>query len=62
MIYDMASNTMFETADVTVKIVADETGVERFLADAKDKVKTKTYTYKEIQRRTRRRRPQRQPS
>lgn len=45
MIYDMASNTMFETADVTVKIVADETGVERFLADAKDKVKTKTYTY-----------------
>jgi len=44
-IYDLAKNVLFETSDVTVKILDDGTGIEKFLSDAKDKVKEKTYTY-----------------
>lgn len=43
MIYDMAKNIMFETADVTVYIVDDGTGLNDFLTDAKQKVQNRTY-------------------
>ena len=42
MIYDMAKNVMFETADVTVNILDDGTGLNDFLADAKKKVQDHT--------------------
>lgn len=44
-IYDMAKNILFETSDVTVKIVDDGSGLTSFLEDAKSKVQTKTYQY-----------------
>lgn len=43
-IYDMAKNVMFDTPDVTVAIMDDGTGTEKFLRDAKEMVKTKVYT------------------
>lgn len=43
-IYDMAKNVMFDTSDVTVAIMDDGTGTEKFLRDAKEMVKTKSYT------------------
>lgn len=42
-IYDMAKNVMFDTPDVTVAIMDDGTGTEKFLRDAKEMVKTKVY-------------------
>ena len=41
MIYDMAKNVLFETADVTVKILDDGSGLSAFLDDAKRKVRTR---------------------
>ena len=41
LIYDMAKNVLFETADVTVKIIDDGTGMSAFLEDAKSKVTTR---------------------
>ncbi len=41
MIYDMAKNVLFETADVTVKILDDGSGLSAFLDDAKRKVCTR---------------------
>lgn len=38
-IYDLAKNILFETADVTVQIIDDGTGVEALLRDAKTKVR-----------------------
>ena len=40
LIYDMAKNILFETADVTVKVIDDGTGMNAFLEDAKSKVTT----------------------
>lgn len=40
LIYDMAKNILFETADVTVKVIDDGTGMCAFLEDAKSKVTT----------------------
>ena len=45
MIYDMAKNVLFETADVTVEIIGDDTGLTSFLKDAKEKVKNRVYQY-----------------
>ena len=42
-IYDMAKNILFETGDVTVKIVDDGSGLTKFLEDAKSKVKDHVY-------------------
>lgn len=45
-IYDLAKNVLFETADVTVSIIDDGTGVESLLRDAKEMVQNKkTVTY-----------------
>lgn len=44
-IYDLAKNVLFETADVTVEIMNDGTGIESWLKQAKEMVVTKTYTY-----------------
>ncbi len=41
MIYDMAKNVMFETADVTVKIIDEGLGLSGFLEDARGKVRTR---------------------
>lgn len=47
-IYDMEKNVMFDTADISVKILDDGTGIEKFLKEAKelvdDKKKTSSYT------------------
>ncbi len=42
-IYDLAKNILFETADVEVRIIREENGLEEFLESAKKAVKTKTY-------------------
>ena len=34
-IYDMAKNVLFETSDVTVSVIPDENGIEKFLSEAK---------------------------
>lgn len=47
-IYDLAKNTLFETFDITIEILDDETGITRFLKTAKEMVKDKpavTTTY-----------------
>ena len=44
-IYDMAKNVLFETADVTVKIIGKDYDLEAFLKDAKSKVTDRTYSY-----------------
>lgn len=43
-IYDNAKNILFETADVTVKIREDGTGMGKFLREAKEMVQEKKYT------------------
>lgn len=43
-IYDLAKNVLFETADVTVSLVEDGTGMEQFLKTAKEMVQDKKYT------------------
>lgn len=40
-IYDMAKNVMFETSDVTVNVIEDEFGVEKFLREAKAMISEK---------------------
>lgn len=40
-IYDLSKNVLFETSDVTVKILDDGTGIEKFLKNAKEMVKDK---------------------
>ena len=42
-IYDMRKNVLFETTDISVKILKGDLNLEAFLACAKDMVKTKTY-------------------
>lgn len=42
-IYDLAKNVLFETADVTVSVREDGTGMERFLKNAKEMVQDKKY-------------------
>lgn len=48
-IYDLKKNVLFETTDVTVEVMEDGTGIEQFLKDAKEMVKSKpvtpTYSY-----------------
>lgn len=41
-IYDMAKNVMFETSDVTVKVIEDDLGVEKFLRESKEMIKEKS--------------------
>lgn len=43
-IYDLAKNTLFETGDVSVEVVEEEDGVEKFVREAKKLVRNKTYT------------------
>lgn len=43
-IYDLAKNVLFETADVTISVLDDGTGMEKFLKDAKEMVQDKKYT------------------
>lgn len=43
-IYDFAKNILFETADVDVSIIDEGNGLDQFLKDAKEMVKTQTYT------------------
>lgn len=43
-IYDLAKNVLFETADVTVSLIEDGTGMEKFLKTAKEMVQDKKYT------------------
>lgn len=43
-IYDLAKNILFETADVTVSLMEDGTGMEKFLSTAKKMVQDKKYT------------------
>lgn len=43
-IYDLANNVLFETADVTVSLIEDGTGMEKFLKTAKEMVQDKKYT------------------
>lgn len=43
-IYDLAKNILFDTLDVTVEVLDDGTGIEKFLKDAKDAVKDKPTT------------------
>lgn len=43
-IYDLAKNVLFETADVTVSLIEDGTGMEKFLNTAKEMVQDKKYT------------------
>lgn len=43
-IYDLAKNVLFETADVTVSLIEDGTGMEKFLSAAKEMVQDKKYT------------------
>lgn len=41
MIYDMKKNVKFDTADITVNIIDDGTGINSFIADAKTKVQSR---------------------
>lgn len=43
-IYDLAKNVLFETADVTVKVMDDGLGLDAFLSDAKSKVQDRVYS------------------
>ena len=43
-IYDFASNTLYEDADISIGIAGDGNDLESFIKDAKDVVKTKVYT------------------
>ncbi len=42
-IYDMLKNVMFETVDITVVILDGENGFNKFISDAKEKVRDKVY-------------------
>ena len=42
-IYDLAKNTLFETADVTVKIIGNGFDMDEFMKEAKAKVTTRVY-------------------
>ena len=44
-IYDLAKNVLFETSDVTVKIIGKDFDLDSFIRDAKDKVTDRVYTY-----------------
>lgn len=43
-IYDMAKNILFETADITVKVLDGEIGMEKFLKEAKEMAQEKKHT------------------
>ena len=43
-LYDMAKNVLFETADCTVEILDDNTGIEKWLKEAKEMVKDRVTT------------------
>lgn len=47
MIYDLEDNTLYENGDVSINILEDGTGIEKFLKDAVKAVERKTYTYKQ---------------
>ena len=45
-IYDMSKNVLFDTSDISVKIIEDDTGIESFIRGAKELVKEKSaYNY-----------------
>lgn len=44
-IYDMAKNVLFETSDVTVTVIPDENGIEKFLSDAKKMITERKPAY-----------------
>lgn len=43
-IYDFAKNVLFETTDITVKVLDEENGLRKFLSEAKSLVADKSYT------------------
>lgn len=43
-IYDLAKNTLFENKDVTVQIIEDPDGMEKFIREAREMVKNRVYT------------------
>lgn len=43
-IFDFKKNILFETSDVTVSVLDNEIGLEKFIADAKKMVQEKKYT------------------
>lgn len=43
-IYDLEKNVLFETADVTVQVLDDGTGIESFMKSAKEMVQDKKYS------------------
>lgn len=44
-IYDFRKNVLFDTSDVTVKVLEEEDGLSAFLKIAKERVEEKKYTY-----------------
>lgn len=44
-IYDLKKNVMFEDKDITVKIIGQNEGLDEFIKNAKDMVKSKSYAY-----------------
>ena len=44
-IYDLAKNVLFETSDVTVKIIGKDFDLDSFVRDAKSKVTDRVYSY-----------------
>lgn len=47
-IYDLKKNVLFDTSDVTVKVLPEKDGVEEFVAKAKGLVEEHKYTYTAI--------------
>lgn len=43
-IYDMEKNVLFETADITVSVIEDDTGIEHFISESKKMISERTYT------------------
>lgn len=43
-IYDMAKNVLFETSDISISVIEDETGIEHFVSESKKMITERTYT------------------
>ena len=44
-VYDMAVNTLYESGDVTVKLLDEDDSLDEFLKGAKSMVESRTYSY-----------------
>lgn len=47
-IYDFKSNVLFETEDITIKVLKENIGLDEFLSGAKSLVKNKVYTMQSV--------------